>query len=121
VKEIHRMIQRAPQYQKELDHLSMHVHLAGDCTEHYSQGIQDLCAVEQDLAMGTDSNGDAIAEPMQRIMPTLFNRNIRLVFGICVRTLCMHHSGASFIRLPLPLRSNFLLSKNINQTVYTHL
>jgi len=55
----------------------MHVHLAGDCTEQYSQGIQDLCAVEQDLAMGTDSNGDAIAEPMQRIMPTLFNRSIR--------------------------------------------
>ena len=73
MKEIHRMIQRAPQHQKELDHFSMHVHLAGDCTELYNQ---DLCAVEQDLAMGTDSNGDPIAEPMQRIMPTLFNRNI---------------------------------------------
>ncbi|XP_065917509.1 syntaxin-binding protein 1-like isoform X2 [Dysidea avara] len=90
VKEIHRMIQRAPQHQKELDHFSMHVHLAGDCTELYNQ---DLCAVEQDLAMGTDSNGDPIAEPMQRIMPTLFNRNITANNKLRILTLYISLKG----------------------------
>lgn len=76
MKEIHRLIQKAPQYQKELDHYSLHIHLAGDCMEHYQKNIKDLCIVEQDLVMGADSSGEAITDPMQRIMPTLFNSNV---------------------------------------------
>ena len=44
--------------------------------DHYQQGIKDLCIVEQDLVMGADSSGEALTDPLQRIMPTLFNRNI---------------------------------------------
>lgn len=79
MKEIHRLIQKAPQYQKELDHYSLHIHLASDCMDHYQQGIKDLCIVEQDLVMGADSSGESITDPMQRIMPTLFNSNVRCV------------------------------------------
>ena len=45
--------------------------------EHYQKNIKDLCIVEQDLVMGADSSGEAITDPMQRIMPTLFNSNVR--------------------------------------------
>jgi len=47
--------------------------------DHYQQGIKDLCIVEQDLVMGSDSSGEAIADPMQRIMRTVFDQNIKYV------------------------------------------
>lgn len=93
VKEIHRLIQKAPQYQKELDHYSLHIHLAGDCMDHYQQGIKDLCIVEQDLVMGADSSGEALTDPLQRIMPTLFNRNIGVNSKLRILTLYISLKG----------------------------
>ncbi|ERE90003.1 syntaxin-binding protein 3 [Cricetulus griseus] len=56
-------------------HQVVHLNLAEDCMNKFKLNIEKLCKTEQDLALGTDAEGQRVKDSMLVLLPVLLNKN----------------------------------------------
>lgn len=78
IKDLSKMMQAMPQYQKEIQMYLNHMHIVEDCQKMYSQNVEKLCKVEQDLATGETAERERMKEPMKNVIPILLDPNVEV-------------------------------------------
>ncbi|XP_056379482.1 syntaxin-binding protein 3 isoform X2 [Hyla sarda] len=69
-------MKKMPHVRKQMSKQTLHVSLAEDCMKKFQGNLEKLCKVEQDLAVGTDVEGQKVKEHMRVLLPVLLNKDL---------------------------------------------
>lgn len=69
------LMKKMPYFRKQLTKQVVHLNIAEDCMNKFKSNIEKLCKVEQDLALGTDVDGQKVKDSMRVLLPVLLNKN----------------------------------------------
>lgn len=59
------LMKKMPHFRKQITKQVVHLNLAEDCMNKFKLNIEKLCKTEQDLALGTDAEGQKVKDSMQ--------------------------------------------------------
>ncbi|XP_068581157.1 syntaxin-binding protein 3 [Cebidichthys violaceus] len=67
------MMKKMPSFRKQVTEKTIHLQLAEDCMQLFSNNVEKLCKAEQDLAVGLDVEGVKVKDPMRTLLPVLLH------------------------------------------------
>ncbi|MEE6521139.1 hypothetical protein FKM82_019202, partial [Ascaphus truei] len=70
------LMKKMPHFRKQISKQVLHLNLAEDCMKKFQDNLQRLCKIEQDLALGTDVEGQRVKEHMRVLLPVLLNKDL---------------------------------------------
>uniref|UniRef100_A0A8C5QG79 Syntaxin binding protein 3 n=1 Tax=Leptobrachium leishanense TaxID=445787 RepID=A0A8C5QG79_9ANUR len=70
------LMKKMPHFRKQIGKQALHLSLAEDCMKKFQPHVEKLCKVEQDLAVGTDVEGQKVKEHMRVLLPALVNKDL---------------------------------------------
>ncbi|NWI19295.1 STXB3 protein, partial [Crypturellus soui] len=70
-----KLMKRMPEFQKQISRQVVHLNIAEDCMRKFKANVESLCKTEQDLALGTDVEGQKVKDFMRVLFPVLLNKN----------------------------------------------
>uniref|UniRef100_A0A7N8YLJ4 Syntaxin binding protein 3 n=1 Tax=Mastacembelus armatus TaxID=205130 RepID=A0A7N8YLJ4_9TELE len=73
ISNLSQMMKKMPSFRKELTEKTIHLQLAEDCMQQFSNNVEKLCKAEQDLAVGSDVDGMKVKDPMRTLLPVLLH------------------------------------------------
>ncbi|KAK2504141.1 hypothetical protein MC885_004700 [Smutsia gigantea] len=68
------LMKKMPHFRKQITKQVVHLNLAEDCMNKFKPDIEKLCKTEQDLALGTDAEGQKVKDAMRVLLPVLLNK-----------------------------------------------
>ncbi|XP_037762340.1 syntaxin-binding protein 3 isoform X2 [Chelonia mydas] len=69
------LMKKMPHFRKQITKQVVHLNIAEDCMSKFKSNIEKLCKTEQDLALGTDAEGQKVKDSMRVLLPVLLNKN----------------------------------------------
>ncbi|XP_066527998.1 syntaxin-binding protein 3 [Hoplias malabaricus] len=67
------LMKQMPAFRKQIAEKTVHLTLAEDCMTKFQSSVEKLCKAEQDLAVGSDVEGQKVKDPMRTLLPVLLN------------------------------------------------